>query len=99
MLILFGGGLALAAAIEASGLSLAIGAVIAAPGALPVAAIVVLTGPPGIGKTALARQLAQGLKARGFRFVGPTICYALMQAVGMVNDHIVGCFRYRQVGD
>ena len=38
------------------------------------------------------------LKARGFRFVGPTICYAHMQATGMVNDHLVSCFRYRQVG-
>jgi len=37
------------------------------------------------------------LKRRGFRFVGPTICYAFMQAVGMVNDHVVNCFRYDQV--
>jgi DNA-3-methyladenine glycosylase I len=37
------------------------------------------------------------LKARGFRFVGPTICYAFMQAVGMVNDHLVGCFRYQEL--
>ncbi len=39
--------------------------------------------------------LSLALKAMGFRFVGSTICYAFMQAVGMVNDHLVGCFRYR----
>lgn len=39
--------------------------------------------------------MAKDLKVRGFRFVGPTICYAFMQAVGMVDDHLVGCFRYR----
>ncbi len=37
------------------------------------------------------------LKGRGFKFVGPTICYAFMQAVGMVNDHTVDCFRYNEV--
>ena len=37
------------------------------------------------------------LKARGFKFVGSTICYAFMQATGMVNDHLVGCFRYSQL--
>jgi DNA-3-methyladenine glycosylase I len=41
--------------------------------------------------------MSKGLKRRGFRFVGSTICYAFMQAVGMVNDHLVTCFRYRQV--
>jgi DNA-3-methyladenine glycosylase I len=41
--------------------------------------------------------MSKDLKRRGFRFVGPTICYAFMQAVGMVNDHVVTCFRYRQV--
>jgi DNA-3-methyladenine glycosylase I len=41
--------------------------------------------------------MSKELRARGFTFVGPTICYAFMQAVGMVNDHLVGCFRYRQV--
>ena len=40
--------------------------------------------------------LSKELKRRGFKFVGSTICYALMQAVGMVNDHTVGCFRYGQ---
>jgi len=41
--------------------------------------------------------LSKDLRARGFKFVGSTICYAHMQAVGMVNDHLVGCFRYAQV--
>jgi DNA-3-methyladenine glycosylase I len=41
--------------------------------------------------------LSKDLKKRGFRFVGSTICYAFMQATGMVNDHLVTCFRYRQL--
>ena len=41
--------------------------------------------------------MSLALKARGFRFVGSTICYAFMQATGMVNDHLVSCFRHRQV--
>ena len=41
--------------------------------------------------------MSNDLKKRGFKFVGPTICYACMQAAGMVNDHIVDCFRYSQV--
>ena len=41
--------------------------------------------------------MSKDLKKRGFKFVGATICYALMQAVGMVNDHIVGCFRYGEL--
>ena len=45
-------------------------------------------------ETALSRQLSRDLKRRGFRFVGPTVCYALMQAVGLVNDHITSCYRY-----
>jgi DNA-3-methyladenine glycosylase I len=44
-------------------------------------------------ETEASRALSRDLKARGFRFVGPTICYAFMQATGMVNDHVVGCFR------
>ena len=44
-----------------------------------------------------ADAMSKDLKARAFRFVGPTICYAFMQAVGMVNDHVVGCFRYKQL--
>ncbi len=42
--------------------------------------------------------MSKDLKRRGFKFVGSTICYAFMQAVGMVNDHAVGCFRHAQVG-
>ena len=48
-------------------------------------------------ETETARALSRDLKARGFGFVGPTICYAFMQATGMVNDHLVGCFRRREV--
>jgi DNA-3-methyladenine glycosylase I len=48
-------------------------------------------------KTAEAEAMSADLKKRGFRFVGPTICYAHMQATGMVNDHTVDCFRYEQL--
>jgi DNA-3-methyladenine glycosylase I len=48
-------------------------------------------------KTALSEIMSVDLKKRGFNFVGPTICYAFMQAVGMVNDHTTDCFRYQQV--
>jgi DNA-3-methyladenine glycosylase I len=41
--------------------------------------------------------MSKDLKKRGFKLVGTTICYAFMQAVGMVNDHIVDCFRYRML--
>ena len=41
--------------------------------------------------------MSRDLKKRGFKFVGPTICYAFMQAAGMVNDHIIDCFRYKEV--
>ena len=44
-----------------------------------------------------AEALSKDLKQRGFRFVGPTICYAFMQAVGMVNDHTTDCFRHKEV--
>jgi DNA-3-methyladenine glycosylase I len=47
-------------------------------------------------ETVLSKELAKDLKRRGFRFVGPTTCYAFMQAVGLVNDHTVGCFRYAE---
>lgn len=47
--------------------------------------------------TAESRAMSRDLRKRGFRFVGPTICYAFMQAVGMVNDHLVDCFRYGEV--
>ena len=43
--------------------------------------------------------MSKDLKKRGFTFVGSTICYAFMQAVGMVNDHAVDCYRYREVGE
>ncbi len=43
-----------------------------------------------------SRAMSKELKRRGFRFVGPTICYALMQATGMVNDHVVDCFRHEE---
>jgi DNA-3-methyladenine glycosylase I len=45
-------------------------------------------------RTELSDALSKELKRRGFRFVGTTICYAFMQAVGIVNDHVVGCFRH-----
>jgi DNA-3-methyladenine glycosylase I len=48
-------------------------------------------------ETQESRAMSKELKARGFRFVGPTICYAFMQAVGMVNDHVVDCFRYAEL--
>jgi DNA-3-methyladenine glycosylase I len=44
-----------------------------------------------------SRAMSKDLKRRGFAFVGPTVCYAFMQAVGLVNDHVVDCFRYRAV--
>ena len=47
--------------------------------------------------TAESDAMSKDLRKRGFSFVGTTICYAFMQAVGMVNDHLVDCFRYRQV--
>jgi DNA-3-methyladenine glycosylase I len=48
-------------------------------------------------RTAESDAISEDLKKRGFTFVGSTICYAFMQATGMVNDHLVECFRYRQV--
>jgi len=48
--------------------------------------------------TAQSDAMSKDLRKRGFNFVGSTICYAFMQAVGMVNDHLVDCFRYREVG-
>jgi DNA-3-methyladenine glycosylase I len=44
--------------------------------------------------TPISAVMAKDLKKHGFKFVGPTICYAFMQAVGMVNDHVVGCPQY-----
>ena len=49
-------------------------------------------------RTEISDALSKDLKKRGFRFVGSTIVYAFMQAVGMVNDHVVGCYRRREVG-
>lgn len=48
-------------------------------------------------KTSESDAMSKDLKQRGFKFVGSTICYAFMQAVGMVNDHTVDCFRYREL--
>lgn len=47
--------------------------------------------------TAASEKMSKALKKRGFKFVGPTICYAFMQAVGMVNDHTTDCFRYAEI--
>jgi DNA-3-methyladenine glycosylase I len=67
----------------------------------------VVDGAPIVGRwrslselpaeTDVSRTLSRDLKKRGFRFVGPTVCYAFMQAVGMVNDHVVDCFRYAEL--
>jgi DNA-3-methyladenine glycosylase I len=64
-------------------------------------------GAPIVGKwrtiseipaeTAESKAMSTDLKRRGFRFVGPTVCYAFMQAVGMVNDHTTTCFRYKEL--
>jgi DNA-3-methyladenine glycosylase I len=48
-------------------------------------------------ETKVSLAMSKDLKRRGFRFVGPTVCYAFMQATGMVNDHVVNCFRYAEV--
>jgi len=48
-------------------------------------------------ETPESARMSKDLLQRGFRFVGPTICYAFMQAVGMVNDHMVNCFRYSEI--
>jgi DNA-3-methyladenine glycosylase I len=63
-------------------------------------------GKPAVGRwrsldqvpseTEESRAMSKDLKRRGFRFVGPTICYAFMQAAGLVNDHTADCFRYRE---
>jgi DNA-3-methyladenine glycosylase I len=49
-------------------------------------------------RTPLSDTISKDLSRRGFKFVGPTICYAFMQAMGMVNDHTIDCFRYRELG-
>lgn len=48
-------------------------------------------------RTEQSDRMSKELKGRGFRFVGSTICYAFMQAAGMVNDHLMGCFRYKKL--
>jgi len=48
-------------------------------------------------KTPEAEKMSRDMLSRGFRFVGPTICYSHMQATGMVNDHVISCFRYRDL--
>jgi DNA-3-methyladenine glycosylase I len=50
-------------------------------------------------KTPESEAMSKDLKKRGFNFVGPTICYAYMQSIGMVNDHIMDCFRYAELLD
>jgi DNA-3-methyladenine glycosylase I len=50
-------------------------------------------------ETAESRALSKDLKRRGFRFVGPTIVYALMQATGLINDHLTTCFRYHELAN
>ena len=53
--------------------------------------------PAIVARTSVSTAMSNGLKRKGFRFVGPTTCYALMQAAGLVNDHEASCFRYTQV--
>ena len=48
--------------------------------------------------TPLAETISKNLKQNGFKFIGPTVIYAYMQATGMVNDHLIDCFRYKEVG-
>jgi DNA-3-methyladenine glycosylase I len=50
-------------------------------------------------ETAESKAMSKDLKKRGFRFVGPTVCYAFMQATGLVNDHVVDCFRHRELAN
>lgn len=52
------------------------------------------SGQPPVAETEVSRALSKALKKRGFKFVGPTIMYAFMQAVGMVNDHVVTCHKH-----
>ena len=48
-------------------------------------------------ETAESKAMSKDMKKRGFRFVGPTVCYAFMQATGLANDHVVSCFRHREL--
>ncbi|HEX3156292.1 MAG TPA: DNA-3-methyladenine glycosylase I [Candidatus Angelobacter sp.] len=57
-----------------------------------------LSSPSQIqARTEESEKMSRDLLKRGFKFVGPTICYAFMQAVGMVNDHLVSCYRYKEI--
>ncbi|MFA5982850.1 MAG: DNA-3-methyladenine glycosylase I [Methylococcaceae bacterium] len=58
-----------------------------------------LTSQQVPAQTPLSDLISKDLKKRGFKFVGSTICYAYMQAVGMVNDHLTDCFRYKAISD
>ncbi len=54
---------------------------------------------PGLpARPTISKAMSKDMKQRGFRFVGPTTMYALMQSVGMVNDHMTSCFRWKQLG-
>jgi DNA-3-methyladenine glycosylase I len=55
------------------------------------------TGSEIPAETEISRKMSKDLLQRGFHFVGPTICYAFMQAIGMVNDHTTDCFRYQEI--
>jgi len=61
----------------------------------------IVNGPQALGdipaETDESRAMSKDLKRRGFRFVGPTVCYAFMQACGFVNDHIASCFRFAEI--
>jgi DNA-3-methyladenine glycosylase I len=61
----------------------------------------IVHGPRSLGElpaeTDESRVMSKDLKRREFRFVGPTVCYAFMQATGMVNDHVRSCFRYAEL--
>ncbi len=50
-------------------------------------------------ETPESKAMSKDLKRRGFRFVGPTVCYSFMQAAGLVNDHVTTCFRYRELSE
>jgi DNA-3-methyladenine glycosylase I len=82
-------------------------AIVALDGALDELLWSFVDGSPVIGgwasldaipaETPTSRAMSKELKRRGFRFVGPTVCYSLMQATGMVNDHVRSCFRWREI--
>ena len=59
--------------------------------------VVTSDGRTWVAASPLSEQISKEMKRRGFKFVGPTIVYAWMQAIGIVNDHAAGCFRRSQV--